>query len=215
MRVDIWSDVICPWCFIGKRRFETAVADFEHGREIEVVWRSFELDPHAPAVREGPSTARMAQKYGMTIDQARAAQQRVTDLAEGEGLRYRLEDTRPGNTFDAHRIIHLAGEHGLQDPMKERLLTAYFSEGQAIGDHGVLVQQASAVGLDATEVQEVLDGEAFARDVRADEAEAVEREISGVPFFLVDGRFGIPGAQEVDTILAVLRRAWSKSETRL
>jgi predicted DsbA family dithiol-disulfide isomerase len=215
MRVDIWSDVICPWCFIGKRRFERAVADFEHGREIEVVWRSFELDPRAPAVREGPSTARLAQKYGMTIDQARAAQQRVADLAEAEGLHYRMEETQPGNTFDAHRIIHLAGERGLQDQMKERLLTAYFCEGQAIGDHRALVDQASAVGLDPLEVRGLLDGDAFAGDVRADEAEALEREIGGVPFFLVDGRFGIPGAQEVDTMLAVLRRAWSKSETRL
>jgi predicted DsbA family dithiol-disulfide isomerase len=211
MRIDIWSDVVCPWCYLGKRRLERALSEFEHVDEVEVRWRSFELDPNAPPVREGDPAARLARKYGISVDQARAASQRLTTLAAAEGLAYRLEALRPGNSFNAHRLIHLAGERGLQDQVKERLLAAYFCEGQAIGDADVLLSQATAAGLDGAEVKEVLEGDAYADAVRADEAEAVGREITGVPFFLVGGRFAIPGAQEPDTILAILRRAWAKS----
>jgi predicted DsbA family dithiol-disulfide isomerase len=211
MRIDIWSDVVCPWCYLGKRRLERALSEFEHVDEVEVRWRSFELDPNAPPVREGDPATRLARKYGISVDQARAASQRLTTLAAAEGLAYRLEALRPGNSFNAHRLIHLAGERGLQDQVKERLLAAYFCEGQAIGDADVLLSQATAAGLDGAEVKEVLEGDAYADAVRADEAEAVGREITGVPFFLVGGRFAIPGAQEPDTILAILRRAWAKS----
>lgn len=211
MRIDIWSDVICPWCYIGKRRFERALSDFEHAGEVQLHWRSFELDPNAPPVREGDPTARLVRKYGITVDQAQAANDRLMHLAAAEGLDYHLESTRSGNTFAAHRLLHLAGQRGLQGELKERLLAAYFSEGEAIGDPAVLLAQATAVGLEGSEVRELLEGDAYANDVRADEAEAAEREITGVPFFLLGGRFGIPGAQEVDTILAMLRRAWANN----
>jgi predicted DsbA family dithiol-disulfide isomerase len=213
VRIDIWSDVVCPWCYIGKRRLERALSDFEHADEVEIHWRSFELDPRAPAVREGDPAARLARKYGISMDQARAANQQLTALAAAEGVDYELEAVRPGNSFNAHRLIHLAGERGLQDQVKERFFAAYFCEGQAIGDADVLLSQATAAGLDGAEVKEVLDGDAYADAVRADEAEAAGREITGVPFFLVGGRFAIPGAQEADTILAILRRAWAKSAT--
>ncbi len=212
VRIDVWSDVVCPWCYIGKRRLERALVDFEHGDELEVHWRSFELDPNAPAVREGNPASRLARKYGISVDEAEVAGQRLTALAAAEGLDYRLDAARSGNSFAAHRLLHFAGERGVQDRMKERLLAAYLCEGQAIGDRTVLLAQAAAVGLDPAEVQEVLEGDDYAGDVRADEAEAVEREINGVPFFLVGGRFGIPGAQETDTMVAVLRRAWLKLE---
>jgi predicted DsbA family dithiol-disulfide isomerase len=214
MKVDIWSDVVCPWCYLGKRRFESAVSAFEHGTEVDVRWRSFELDPRAPAVREGDPTARLASKYGLSVEQARAAQDRLTALAAAEGLQYRLDRTQPGNTFDAHRLIHLAGERGIQDRVKERLLAAYLCDGQPIGDPDVLLEVATSAGLGAVEVKELLDGDGYAGDVRADEMEAREREITGVPFFLVDGAFGIPGAQETDTMLTVLRRAWARREAR-
>jgi predicted DsbA family dithiol-disulfide isomerase len=212
MRVDIWSDVICPWCYLGKRRFESALSAFEYAPEVEIRWRSFELDPHAPAVREGDPTARLASKYGLSVEQARAAQDRLTALAAAEGLQYRLDRTRPGNTFDAHRLIHLAGERGIQDHVKERLLAAYLCDGQPIGDPDALVAVAASAGLDAVEVKELLAGRGYADEVRADEMEAREREISGVPFFLIDGAFGIPGAQESDTMLTILRRAWARRE---
>jgi predicted DsbA family dithiol-disulfide isomerase len=212
MRVDIWSDVVCPWCYLGKRRFESAVSAFEHAPDIQIRWRSFELDPHAPAVREGDPAARLASKYGLSVEQARAAQDRLTALAAAEGLRYRLDRTRPGNTFDAHRLIHLAGERGIQDRVKEGLLAAYLCDGQPIGDPDALLTVATSAGLDSVEVNELLDGDGYADEVRADEREAREREITGVPFFLIDGAFSIPGAQESETVLAVLRRAWARRE---
>ena len=131
MQVEIWSDLVCPWCYIGKRRFESALASFDH--PIEVVWRSYELDPAAPSVREGSSLERIAAKYGMTVEQATAQQQRITDLAAGEGLDYHLDHARSGRSFDAHRLLHLARERGIQDAVKERLLAGYLQEGVAIG----------------------------------------------------------------------------------
>jgi predicted DsbA family dithiol-disulfide isomerase len=213
VRIDVWSDVVCPWCYIGKRRLERALAEFEHQDAVEVHWRSFELDPNAPAVREGDPAGRLARKYGISVEDARFASERLTSLAEGEGLYYQLQAARSGNSFNAHRLLHLAETQGRQDQLKERLLAAYLCESQAIGDTKVLVAQAETVGLDPTEVREVLESDAYAEDVRADEAEAAELEITGVPFFLVGGRFGIPGAQEVDTMVAVLRRAWQKLES--
>jgi predicted DsbA family dithiol-disulfide isomerase len=203
---------VCPWCYLGKRRFERALAAFEHAPEVEIRWRSFELDPRAPAVRDGDPAARLASKYGLSVEQARAAQDRLAALAAAEGLRYRLDRTRPGNTFDAHRLIHLAGERGVQDQVKERLLEAYLCDGQPIGDPDALLSVATSAGLDAVEVKELLDGDAYAAGVLADEREAREREITGVPFFLIDNAFGIPGAQESDTMLTVLRRAWNRRE---
>jgi predicted DsbA family dithiol-disulfide isomerase len=212
VRIDVWSDVVCPWCYIGKRRLERALAGFEHRDAVEVHWRSFELDPNAPAVREGDPASRLARKYGISVEEAQTASERLTTLAAGEGLEYRLQAARSGNSFNAHRLLHLAEGHGVQDQLKERLLAAYLCEGQAIGDANVLLAQATTVGLDPAEVREVLETDAYAEDVRADEAEAAELEINGVPFFLLGGRFGIPGAQEVDTMVAVLQRAWLKLE---
>ena len=213
MRVDIWSDVICPWCYLGKRRFETALGAFEHASEVEVRWRSFELDPHAPPVRDGDQAARLASKYGLSVEQARAAQDRLTALAAAEGLHYRLDRTRPGNTFDAHRLIHLAASRGCQDQVKERLLAAYLCEGQPIGDPAVLLAEATSAGLDPVEAKGLLEGDGYASEVRADETEARERQITGVPFFLIEDSFGIPGAQDSDTMLTILRRAWSRRES--
>lgn len=215
MRIDVWSDVVCPWCYIGKRRLERALGDFEHADQVEVHWRSFELDPNAPSVRQGDPAQRLARKYGMSVEQARAANDRLTRLAAAEGLEYQLDTAQSGNSFDAHRLIHLAGSRGIQGQVKERLLAAYFTEGKAIGDPRVLEAEAEAAGLDRAEVRQVLAGDGFAEEVRADEAEAAEREITGVPFFLLGGRFGIPGAQEAETMLLALRRAWTRIESAL
>ena len=210
MQVDIWSDVVCPWCYIGKRRFEKALDRFSHKEDVTVSWRSFELDPTAPPVRDGDPAERLAAKYGMTVDHARGAARRITETAAAEGLRYRLDAARSGNTFDAHRILHLARGSGLQDALEEALMGAYLCDGQAIGTRQVLVGVATAVGLDEHAVAATLDTDAHAAEVRADEAEAAARGITGVPFFLVDGRFGVPGAQDPDTLLAILNRAWER-----
>jgi predicted DsbA family dithiol-disulfide isomerase len=210
MKVEIWSDVVCPWCYIGKRRLEAALARFPHAGEVEVVWRSFELDPSAPATVEGNLTDRLASKYGVSREQAEAMNARVTALAAEDGLDYRLDIARPGTTFDAHRLVHLGAEHGRQGEVKERLLAAYQSEGRAIADHDVLADVGVAAGLDEAEVRQVLAGDRFADEVRADEREAQELGITGVPFFVIDRRYGVSGAQPADLLLEALQQAWAE-----
>jgi predicted DsbA family dithiol-disulfide isomerase len=213
MRVEIFSDVVCPWCAVGKRRFEAALGQFDHADEVEVVWRAYELDPHAPARREGDYADRLARKYGMSREQAVAANERLTATAAAEGLDFHFERAQPGNTFDAHRLLHHAREAGpgLQDALQERLFVAYFSEGAPIGEPETLVRLAAEVGLDPQECAEILDGTRYSDEVRTDEEAAFDLGVTGVPFFVVDGRFAIPGAQDAETILNVLRRAWTKA----
>ena len=214
MKVEIWSDVVCPWCYIGKRRFESALAQFAHRDDVEVEWRSFELDPStesAHAAGEGPAHAELiAAKYGMPLDRARAAVASVTEAAAGEGLDFHLDTSLRSNTFDAHRLIHLAADRGLQDEAEERFMRAYFSQSEPVGDAGTLVRLAVEVGLDRAEAEQVLAGDGYADAVRSDEAEARALGISGVPFFVVDRKYGVSGAQPADQLLAVLERAWSE-----
>jgi predicted DsbA family dithiol-disulfide isomerase len=209
MDIEIWSDIACPWCYIGKRRFEAALAEFEHRDEVRVTWRSFELDPAAPPEREGERAARLAQKYGMTVEQAREMERQMTATAAGEGLDFRFDIARSGTTFDGHRLIHLAAEHGLQDAMKERLLRAYFSEGELMSDHEALVRLAREVGLSEDEVREMLAGERFAEEVREDERAAARFGISAVPTFVVDRSLGASGAHPPEALLQLLHEGWS------
>ena len=209
MQVEVWSDVVCPWCYIGKRRLERALESFDHADEVEVVWRSYELDPAAPVRREGDPAVRLARKYGLSVDRARAAQERITALAALEGLDYHLDQAAGGNTLDAHRLIHLAQEQGMGDVMKERLLRTHLVEARPIGDHDTLVQVAVEVGLARDEVEQLLDGDDLVDAVRADEQRAVDLDVTGVPFFLVDGRLGIPGAQDRELLVRVLDRGWA------
>ncbi len=211
LRIDIWSDIACPWCYVGKRRLESALATFAHRDDVEIVWRAFELDPSAPRTQPtGVSHAeRVARKYGMTVAEAEERTRHLTDLAAKDGLDFRFDRLRPGNTFDAHRLIHLAGERGVQDAMKERLLRAYLTEGEAIGDVEVLARLAGEAGIDADEARAVLAGDAYANDVRADEDEARALGINGVPFFVI-GRYGVSGAQPAETLRRVLEKAWEE-----
>jgi predicted DsbA family dithiol-disulfide isomerase len=208
--VEIWSDIACPWCYIGKRRFESALEQFEHRDDVNVTWRSFELDPGAPPERTGDRAERLAEKYGMSVEQARAAEQQLTGVAAGEGLPFRFDIARSGSTFDAHRVVHLAATHDLQDAMKERLLRAYFTEGELMSDHDTLVRLAGEVGLDEHEVRELLAGERYADEVRADERTAGELGISAVPTFVVDRKLGASGAQPPEELLDLLRQGWAK-----
>lgn len=215
LRIDIWSDIACPWCYVGKRRLEQALARFPHRAEVDIVWRAFELDPSAPRVRDPEQSyaERLARKYGTTPPQAQAMIDRMVDTAAGDGLTMRFDHIRPGNTFDAHRLLHLAHLRGLQDALKERLFRAYLTEGQAIGEPGVLAPLAIEVGLPADEVTELLAGDLHAADVRKDEALARELGISGVPFFVLAGRLGVSGAQPADVLLGALERAWTEFRT--
>jgi predicted DsbA family dithiol-disulfide isomerase len=211
MQVEIWSDVVCPWCYIGKRRFERAVASFGHPGEVTVAFRSFELDPDAPAQRTGSHAEHLAHKYGTTIAQAEQADRQMTQRAAAEGLEFRFDLIRGGNTFDAHRLLHLANDHGLQPEMKERLLRATFTEGLPIGDKPTLARLATEAGLSAAQVQSVLDGDAYADAVRADEQQAALYGITGVPFFVADGKYAVGGAQPPEVLLQLLRRAYEET----
>jgi predicted DsbA family dithiol-disulfide isomerase len=210
--VEIWSDIACPWCYIGKRRFEAALAEFEHRDDVRVTWRSFELDPSAPHEREGDNAARIAEKYGITVERAREMGRTVTDAAAGEGLDFHLDIQRSGTTFDGHRVIHLAAERGLQDAMKERLLHAYFTEGQLVSDHETLVRLAVEVGLDEDEVRATLASDRFAADVRGDEQLAGQFGISAVPTFVVDRAIGASGAHPPEALLQLLEQGWERRE---
>ncbi|NUR05810.1 MAG: DsbA family oxidoreductase [Nocardioidaceae bacterium] len=214
MKVEIWSDVVCPWCYIGKRRFEAALAGFEHRDEIEVVWRSFELDPSSVSVHgpgEGQDHAdRLAAKYGLSRADAEQAIARTTAAAAGEGLDFQMDKALHSNTFDAHRLVHLGARHGRQGEVKDRLMRAYFTEGEPVGDRDALLRIAVDAGLDEAEAARVLDGDDHADDVRADEAEARSLGITGVPFFVLDRRYGVSGAQPPEQLLAALEQAWAE-----
>jgi predicted DsbA family dithiol-disulfide isomerase len=210
LRVDVWSDIACPWCYVGKRRLEAALARFGHRDEVELVWRAFELDPSAPrAVKaDVPYTERLAKKYRTTVAQAQLMIDRMTGVAKAEGLEFRFDLVHPGNMFDAHRLLHLAHDRGVQDQLKERLFRAYMTDGEALGDPGVLTRIAGEAGLDAGEVTAVLTTDTYAAEVRADEAEARELGITGVPFFVLANRIGVSGAQTADVLLQALETAW-------
>jgi predicted DsbA family dithiol-disulfide isomerase len=209
VKVDIWSDVVCPWCYIGKRRFEAALARFPHRDEVDIVWRSFELDPAAPPTAElrGTHAEQLQAKFGRSraeIDQMLA---RVTAMAAAEGLDFRFDLNRGGNSFDAHRLLHLAKAHGVQDPLKERLDRGTFTEGLAVSDHGELTALAVEAGLDEAEVRDVLAGDRYADAVRDDQAQARAYGITGVPFYVLDGRYGVSGAQPAEHFLQALTQA--------
>jgi predicted DsbA family dithiol-disulfide isomerase len=211
LRVDVWSDIACPWCYVGKRRLEAALALFPHRDAVEVHWRAFELDPAAPRVRDesaGPYAERLAKKYGTTVSKAEGMLQQMTETAAADGLELRFDRVRSGNTFAAHRVLHLAGERGVQDAVKERLLRAYMTEGEPIGESEVLVRLGAEAGLDRDEVRAMLASDAYVREVRADEDEARALGITGVPFFAIAGRYGVSGAQTPEVLADVLARAW-------
>lgn len=212
LRVDVWSDIACPWCYVGKRRFERALEGFPHRDRIELVWRAFELDPRAPAeYPAAPSYAqRLADKYGRPLAHAEKMMADMTETARGEGLDFHFERVRGGSTFDAHRVLHLAHARGVQDAAKERLLAAYFVEGASVGQRDVLVRLAGEVGLDEEETARVLASDAYADDVRRDEAEARAIGVSGVPFFVLGRKYAVSGAQGPDVLLGALTQAFDE-----
>jgi predicted DsbA family dithiol-disulfide isomerase len=209
MNVEIYSDVVCPWCAIGKHRFEVALERFAHRDEVDVIWRAFELDPGSPVLAEGDLASHLAAKYGMTKEQAVASQARLSAIAGEEGLEFHFDRARRANTFDAHRLLHYALEVGRQDALKDRLFRAYFRDGEVISDEATLVRLAEEVGLDRAKANEVLESGRYADEVRADEADARALGITGVPFFVIDRHFGISGAQSPESILHVLEEAWA------
>ncbi len=207
MQIEIWSDVICPWCYIGKRRFEQALAAFPQRDQVQVIWRSFELDPKAPRQYPGTLEEMLAHKYNVSPQQAAGMNARVTGIAQEAGLEYRLSQARPGNTFDAHRLLHYAESKGLGDRATERMMQAYFSEALPVGERAALARLAPEFGVTEAEALTLLEGNDYADAVRADEQRATELGISGVPFFAFNGQFGISGAQPLETFAEALREA--------
>ncbi|MBI5429376.1 MAG: DsbA family oxidoreductase [Nitrosomonadales bacterium] len=207
MKIEIWSDVICPWCYIGKRRFEMALTDFAGRDGVEIIWRSFELGAKAPRQHPGTLNELLARKYGVSPQEAAAMNARVSGIAKEIGLEYHLKNARPGNTFDAHRLLHFAASQQLGDRATERIMHAYFCEGLPVGDRAALTRLAPEFGIAESDALAMLESDAYADAVRADEARAAAFGISGVPFFVFDEKSGISGAQPVEVFAEALQQA--------
>jgi predicted DsbA family dithiol-disulfide isomerase len=209
VKIEIWSDVVCPWCYIGKRRLEHALGEFEHSGDVEITWRSFQLNPDAPAREAVPTLDYLTRRFG---PQARDMTARVAELGRAEGLDLDFGTALTVNTMDAHRVLHLAADHGLAGPAKERLLHAHFTEGADLSDPDTLAALLGEVGLDPDQVRAVAKGNEYADAVRADAEEAHELGANGVPFFVIDRKYGIPGAQPAEVFLGALRKAYADQD---
>jgi predicted DsbA family dithiol-disulfide isomerase len=206
MRIDIWSDVVCPWCYIGKRRLETALA--ETGlQDAELVWHSFQLDPTASDDNTTPLVEKLAKKYGRSVAEATAMMDNVTKTAAAEGLEFDFSIAKAANTLKAHQLLHHALRRGVQEQVKERIMRGYFCEGARVGDVETLVGFAEECGLEPDEVREGLQNDAFMPQVQADLLKARQLDITGVPFFVFDNRLAVSGAQPADVLVRVIRQA--------
>jgi predicted DsbA family dithiol-disulfide isomerase len=209
MRVDIWSDVICPWCYVGKARFEKALSAFAHRDEVEVVYHSFELDPSLPRGQRESNLAMLSKKFGKSTAEALAMDDHVGSMARAEGLGF--DSGRPvGNTFDIHRVLHLGQDRGVQQQLLSAVNEAYFAQARDVFDRDVLAEVAASAGLDAAETGKVFDGDGYADEVRQDELQARQIGISGVPFFVFDMALGASGAQPAEVFASALNQAWER-----
>ena len=215
IKVEIWSDVMCPFCYIGKRKFENALAQFPQRDEVEVVWKSFQLNPFLKTDPTKNTIEHLAEAKGWSLQQAQDATQYVTDVAQKVGLTYNMDKAVVANSFDAHRFLHLAKAHGVQDAAKESVLKAYFTEGANTADHATLMQLGKDVGLDANEVKTMLDTDLYAAEVNHDIYEAQQVGVRGVPFFVLNNKYAISGAQESALFLQALTQVWSEIENNV
>jgi predicted DsbA family dithiol-disulfide isomerase len=212
VKIEVWSDFVCPFCYIGKRRLEKALELFDYRDEIEIVYRSFELDPGAPKDTESSIHELLAVKYGLSLQQAQESNRNVAQQARAEGLTYNFDTIVPTNTFDAHRLAHYAGQQGKAKEMNERLFRAYFTDSLHIGERETLVRLAEEVGLEGSAVRDLLEQNALADEVREDENEARRLGIRGVPFFVLRGKYAVSGAQPLEIFQGALLRAWEDRE---
>lgn len=212
MKVDVWSDVMCPFCYIGKRHLEAALQEFEHADKIEVVWHSYQLDPDAETVTDKDAYTYLAERKGQTVEWSKQAHQQVTDMAAKAGLRYDFDKVVIANSFDAHRLSHYAKEHGKGNDIEEQLFKAHFTDGKNIADHQVLAELAANVGLDKQEVLSVLATDKYADAVQKDIETAAQLRVGGVPFFVLNKKYGVSGAQPAETFLQALQQSWEEYE---
>jgi predicted DsbA family dithiol-disulfide isomerase len=213
MIVQVWSDIVCPWCYVGKRRFERGLERFPHRDGVEVVYRSFQLNPDAPAGQTSDRQEMLRRKYRLTQEQVDALDARMVETAKAEGLEYHLDGTRTGNTFDAHRLLHLALDNRRQNVALECLYRAYFTEQRSIFERESLAALGDEIGLLPEETRDMLDGDRYADRVALDRAQARDIGVGGVPFFVIDGTYGVSGAQSPDVFADALTRAWSGVKT--
>ena len=209
MRVDIWGDIVCPWCYIGERRFSRGLAGFEHYDEVDVVYRSFELDPSIPKGQATPVLDMLAAKHGLSRAEAGQAEARVAALAAADDLGF-TSDRATGNTFDAHRLVHLGRERGAAGPLLQRLYHAYFAEGRPVFDVSTLVGVAAEAGLDPDRTRQALEDGSYGEAVRADEDEARALGITRVPFYVIDRKYGVSGAQPAEAFTQALQQIWAR-----
>ncbi len=214
MKVEIWSDVMCPFCYIGKRKFEAALSQFPNQDEVEIVWKSFQLDPDQETVSDKSIQQHLAERKGMTLQQAQQMTDHVTGIAKQVGLTFHFSKAVIANSFDAHRFSHLAKKHGRQNEAEEALFAAYFTEGKNTADQDTLAQLGEKIGLDAEEVKDVLQSDQYTREVKTDIAEARQLGVQGVPFFVFNRKYAVSGAQESNVFLQAVETAfaeWKKS----
>ncbi len=212
MKVEIWSDVVCPFCYIGKRRFEAGLEQFSHPEAVEVVWRSFELAPDFAPVPGQSTYEVLAAKKGVPAAEGRRMSDHVAGVAQEVGLQYDFDRTVPANTFLAHQLIHLGAHHGRQDATKERLMAAYYTEGRDLNDVETLVQLGTEAGLDAAEIRQALAAGTYAEAVRYDEYQAQQIGVRGVPFFVFDDKYAVSGAQPAELFTEVLDKVWAEAQ---
>jgi predicted DsbA family dithiol-disulfide isomerase len=211
MDIHIWSDIVCPWCYLGKRRFDNALAVFDHRDDVRVTHRSFQLDPTRPRHQTTNRRAMLKSKYQLSDQQVREMDTRMEHLADVEGLEYHLTDAGlTGNTLDAHQLLQMGKARGMQDAVIERLYRAYFTEQRSVFDRDSLVSLAGDAGLDQAEARDVLERDAYVDAVAADVGEARSLGVSGVPFFVIDGRYGVSGAQSTEVFTEALTTAWNE-----
>jgi predicted DsbA family dithiol-disulfide isomerase len=201
IQVEIWSDFVCPFCYIGKRNFEKAVAQLGNKDQVQVTFRSFELDPNAVTGEKGSIYEKLSKKYGKTLEWAQQANQQVTQTAKVVGLTYHMDQVVPANSFDAHRLSHLAKKEGKNDLIQELVMTAYFTEGKDISDHTVLKTIGVQAGLNESEIQAMLSSDDFKIEVRQDEEMARDIGVGGVPFFVFNRKFAVSGAQPPEAFI--------------
>jgi predicted DsbA family dithiol-disulfide isomerase len=215
MKIEIWSDIMCPFCYIGKRRLEKALEQFPHQKDIDITWKSFQLNPGMKTDPSKNINEYLAEIKGWSIDEARQANDYVTDMAKEEGLHYDFDKAVVANSFDAHRLIQLAKANGKGGEIEERLFKAYFTEGRNIADHATLFALGTEIGLDPAVTTRMLEGNEYADEVKHDIYEAQQVGVRGVPFFVFNDRYAVSGAQPMDTFLAALNKAWPewKQET--
>lgn len=210
MKVEIWSDVVCPFCYIGKRKFEAALTQFDHAAEVELVWHSFLLDPDLKGDGKTSPYEYLAERKGMSLEQSKQMHQQVTDMAKEVGLDYHFEKAVVANSIDSHRLLQLAKQHGLGDAAKEQLFKAYFIEGKDIASHETLQAIGEGMGLNGATIAEVLGSNAYLAEVQADIAEAQRIGVRGVPFFVFDRKYAISGAQPAEAFLGALQTSFAE-----